>query len=806
MDNKQLYEKQANSYNPIFPIVRLEDIIETISDKSIQWILNNYNHIYVEYSESVEITRNKVPSLLRRNGLWITYNTGKEIITEYYKGSNNDVLNYTQWTLDDNWERFDKLKYADGSITYQHLSDAVKQLLGSGNTITNYPDDEDLTVDGINLKLKDREYDKDNFSGLGRIILRKNIMTIDGQPKNILSQDMINKENTIYEIRYDFDLNGNEITIPEGCVLDFQGGKFINGSIKLSNYSKLCGNPIFEYNIDSSLIHLYRDSYISTPIYIEDSHNIEINNTKIYFSGNIENYKYTIGGISIFGKDKACYNIFINNCELYRCRISFWGNVYNSSLINSELYDVETTALDIETLYYKEPYNYPHNISIINNKFFNEKNYNKDTLIWISGTRDLLFINNYIESCKDAIMLYCGDGNINLENIIFERNIIKIKNYQRDTLLLSITGKSFVYFSKDIIFGKNIKILNNVFVNLNDEYLNNSEYICDAIVCSFLSDIFISNNKIIGFSRGIVLRDTFKSDYHRMTNCIIKNNTIENIYYRAIEFGSPIESLIIDSNIFKNINIGHTTYEDKCVIDLRKRRNIIIKNNIFKNDNLLNFIINAQYAVNCVITNNITNDIIIARRTTADYSSNIIQNEAVLIGKNKYFYDSNLSDPGSFKKDDIINLYKPEELKTNYVNKIIKSYIITEEGSITTNIDTAINCEVGNNYFSANTSNSTIRCGMYLNIDNTIYKIIDIDYYENKYYLNSTLHKTLINYTPSVKTPSFSPYEEIETINKVYGTERPLKANAGDYFFDLNIVKPIWYTGTRWVDATGADV
>lgn len=231
MDNKQLYEKQTNSYNPIFPMVRLEDIIETISDKSIQWILNNYNHIYVEYSESIEITRNKVPSLLRRNGLWITYNTGKETITEYYKGSNNDVLNYTQWTLDDNWERFDKLKYADDSITYQHLSNAVKQLLGSGNTITNYPDDEDLTVDGINLKLKDREYDKDNFSGLGRIILRKNIMTIDGQPKNILSQTMINKENTIYEIRYDFDLNGNEITIPKGCALDFQGGSLRNGTL-----------------------------------------------------------------------------------------------------------------------------------------------------------------------------------------------------------------------------------------------------------------------------------------------------------------------------------------------------------------------------------------------------------------------------------------------------------------------------------------------------------------------------------------------------------------------------------------------
>lgn len=192
--NKQLFEKQSNSYNPFFPLVRLEDIIDTVSDKSIQWILNNYNHIYIEYSESKAVTRNKVPALLRRKGLWITYNDNNELITEYFKCDNKDVTNYTDWINDDNWERFNKLSFVDGSITYQHLSEAVKQLLGSGNTITNYPDDEDLTVKDGTLKLKDRDYDVANFSGLGRIILRKNIMVADKKLKNILTQDMIDKK------------------------------------------------------------------------------------------------------------------------------------------------------------------------------------------------------------------------------------------------------------------------------------------------------------------------------------------------------------------------------------------------------------------------------------------------------------------------------------------------------------------------------------------------------------------------------------------------------------------------------------
>lgn len=59
---------------------------------------------------------------------------------------------------------------------------------------------------------------------MGYKILRRNI--IDG--KNILTQEMINQPDTIYEIRYDFDLDGAEISIPKGCILKFNGGRFLN--------------------------------------------------------------------------------------------------------------------------------------------------------------------------------------------------------------------------------------------------------------------------------------------------------------------------------------------------------------------------------------------------------------------------------------------------------------------------------------------------------------------------------------------------------------------------------------------------
>ena len=92
--------------------------------------------------------------------------------------------------------------------------------------VTNAPDEEDLTsvnVGGTDvLKFKDKAYNQLNYSGMGRKILRKNIVS----GVNTLTQSMINQTNTIYVIQYDFTL-GEDITIPENCVLKFDGGSII---------------------------------------------------------------------------------------------------------------------------------------------------------------------------------------------------------------------------------------------------------------------------------------------------------------------------------------------------------------------------------------------------------------------------------------------------------------------------------------------------------------------------------------------------------------------------------------------------
>ena len=66
--------------------------------------------------------------------------------------------------------------------------------------------------------------------------------------RNVLTQDMISSANTIYHIQYDYDLNGETVEIPEGCVLEFEGGSFKNGTV-VGNSTYIfnhTSNPYFE--------------------------------------------------------------------------------------------------------------------------------------------------------------------------------------------------------------------------------------------------------------------------------------------------------------------------------------------------------------------------------------------------------------------------------------------------------------------------------------------------------------------------------------------------------------------------------
>lgn len=129
------------------------------------------------------------------------------------------------------------------------------------NYIVNFADEEDITNKNNRLKFADKIYNPEKFNGLGRVYIRKNI--VDGV--NVLTQDMLSKLNTIYIIQYDYYLQDAEITVPEGCVLNFQGGTLNNGVI-------IGNNTILEgYESCLKQIMLSGTFRNLSPIFIEDS-------------------------------------------------------------------------------------------------------------------------------------------------------------------------------------------------------------------------------------------------------------------------------------------------------------------------------------------------------------------------------------------------------------------------------------------------------------------------------------------------------------------------------------------------------
>ena len=93
----------------------------------------------------------------------------------------------------------------------------------------------------LNIKFKDREVNDSNFQSKGYIILRKNLTKVNGKVKNILTQDMINKDNTIYEIRYDFEAIDN-IQFKLNSIVLFNGGGFNSNKVTCNNYYGVINN------------------------------------------------------------------------------------------------------------------------------------------------------------------------------------------------------------------------------------------------------------------------------------------------------------------------------------------------------------------------------------------------------------------------------------------------------------------------------------------------------------------------------------------------------------------------------------
>ena len=416
-------------------------------------------------------------------------------------------------------------KILDGYITVDMLSDAVLQLLNSGGCVTNFPDDEDLTVKDGKLKFKDKAYDPNNYSGFGRKYLRKNM--VDGV--NVLTQEMINSANTRYIIQYDYDLNGQTITIPEGCVLQFEGGSFSNGTVQGSYNCQF----LFSSNKCLGLKVLLKDNSVLDGMQSEDNDsisegvivisgtNIKVKNVNIIIDST-NNKIDDCSGVHIKDSD----NVLVSNCIVSGSR--------NQSYVTSRyasICAVNSTSVTVE--------NCKVTSSQYEGIFFDTCSYSK------------------IEGCEASNVGYSGIGTMNGQDNIISNNIA----HHTGTSCITVNDINCIITGNIVYHNEAVDVTG---ITLGHSAEN-----------THVEDVICTNNQILGEVYIGIGGTTLK-------NAIISNNIIKNTKNHGIYF-------VLDSQVRGNVTISdnkiqQTGYFGIQVISAGENRpTIVVSDNTISN-------------------------------------------------------------------------------------------------------------------------------------------------------------------------------------------------------------------------------
>ena len=298
------------------------------------------------------------------------------------------------------------------------------------NNYINNADEEDITVIDDKLKFADKTYDANQFSGLGRIYLRKNI--VDG--KNILTQSMINATNTIYIIQYNYDLNGATITIPDNSILQFNGGTLSNGIINGNNaviHSNLI--KIFDDNIflkgNWNITYIYPEWFGAIP-YKKDvltKPTGVITLSKILEESNIAFDKLkdvlintNIHSICLSALYYITKEVDINVTQYYNSGINITGNGTNTGFI-AQINDISASVISINK----------------NSKTISQYDYLSNFAIYITNDSQLdsaILLHEIIRSTCSDIKVYGGFAK-------FEKGIYHLHSVENNNIFLNVFDK-----------------------------------------------------------------------------------------------------------------------------------------------------------------------------------------------------------------------------------------------------------------------------------------------------------------------------------------------------------------------------
>lgn len=616
--------------------------------------------------------------------------------------------------------------------------------------------------------------------------------------KNVLTQGMINKSNTIYEIKYDFDLNSAIISIPKGCLLVFNGGSFSSGVLYGQDTRLKYDSTIFYHiTIDGSWKVPKIYSYLYGNIEEDNLYNLlalqnESIYNYIYISGDKE-YVVTprnLGGMTIKSNCTVEINATIRLKVKDNTKLSFILQLWKSGIgINNRIENVYIKGAGV----------------LLGNFEESMSNYNPNSL----GVR-LYYSNNVkIEGLKiqnvqgDGVSASIGCDNIRIENVHvskFGRNGFSIVG-SKHTFLLNCSaengGYSDPYAAIDI--EPNISTEDGVYKENGVIIENFTAINCSRAICSYcptssyihsisiknlyiencgihrtdihnlkefngdifslqLNDTIVSLNNINVFNGQGTLGAIRNAKCLLMTNCYIQSPLLGGLS-------------LLDT---KRTIISNSSIECSDYIFLPSSKNIIARNNTFTAKNLFqtNNIDPTRYTSNILFENNT-----IYAKINGIIENAIFRNNIIKITTPLQFYEYLIGYQSGASVEGIAPIFTDN--------------IIEYSGENT--IDCAVNIGIEGMSFIHNK--------MFLQNTN---KGITIQKVENTYILDNIIEGS---------TSSIVNHADITAANYHYvkGKTRPeykIKdiQSEGSYMYDINLKKMILWNGSSWVNVDGTSL
>ena len=401
--------------------------------------------------------------------------------------------------------------------------------------------------------------------------------------RNIITPIMMNLPNTIYEIRYDFDLNGETIEMQKGCTLKFEGGSLNNGKI-VGNSNIIESYPIQIFknlsilgtwncvsypewfdNIQSIFdkstftnIRFVNTYILKEPIIISrDNINIDgggkfiTENTNVFRISNCSNINISSLSFSaLAASDSAIFCKVVNNIKITKCSCENI-NLFSSASGSNDNYSTVTkeNSNNYIVISYNSGINtnpkitnqairliFVNNFSVVGNNF---DGYYNGVLAWGGDAAHVCQTLSEDRKCKDGIIannvftncLSAGIWTGCAQRVTINNNLVTSSS-ESSHEGLDAEGSIDILFEGNIVRGFSSaccmfgNVDNIIFKNNDIELNNNTGYVLQYE--SFGIDDITKKNGIAKLEGNRIFSTSTKGFFYTGKALICRNNTLYN--------------------------------------------------------------------------------------------------------------------------------------------------------------------------------------------------------------------------------------------------------------------------------------